>query len=369
MNSGSRSGSAVGIFGWRSLRVTAAHWHDRLMTDNVSDETRAEFSRWIDQSSAHRAAYDAVERTCRVAQTAWAIDPGILALRQEAALRLTRHPRSRWRGPGLAAAALILAFTGGAIALRHWTAPRGWHGPYDFQGLFNSAPTARMNRYSTAIGERLSLTLEDGSHVDVNTDSTLETAFVAKERRVRLRRGQALFEVTKDPSRPFVVEAFGRRFVAVGTAFDVRLDADTVRVTMLEGTVRVEQASDTIQYPPVIATVTAGEQLTIERDRDAATRVSMIDRVDRLTSWRRGQLIFENSRLGDAVAEVNRYSTTQIILADKDLADIRISGAFATGRPAVFVEALAAYFPIDVTRVGDGRLVLRERPEQPKGIE
>jgi transmembrane sensor len=345
------------------VRETAAHWHDRIMAGNLPAETRAEFSRWMDQSLVHRAAYDAVERTCQLAQTAGAIDPSILALRHEAALRITRQPARRLRKPYFAAAAAILVFVAGALALRPWPElSSGWHRPFDLQGMFSSAPMARANRrYNTSIGERLSFTLEDGSQVELNTDSALETAFVANERRVMLTRGQALFEVTKDASRPFVVEAFGRRFVAVGTAFDVRLDVDKVRVTMLEGTVRVERASNAIQHPPVIATVTAGEQITIERNRDEATRIAVVEHTDRLTSWRRGQLIFENSRLGDAVAEVNRYSATQITLGDKQLADVRISGAFAIGRPAVFIEALTAYFPIDVTRVGDSRLVLSER--------
>jgi transmembrane sensor len=90
----------------------------------------------------------------------------------------------------------------------------------------------------------------------------------------------------------------------------------------------------------------------------------LVGHTDRLTSWRRGQLIFENSRLGDAVAEVNRYSVTQITFADKDLEELRISGAFASGRPAVFIEALAAYFPIEVTRVGGGAFVLNGRTKR-----
>jgi transmembrane sensor len=371
MSNGAGSHGVSGIFGRGDVREIAAHWHDQVMAGNLSEEMRVEFSRWIDRSPSHRAAYDAVERTCRFAQTAGAHDPSILALRHEAALRIARQPAPRWRAPSFAAAAMVVAFISGAIALRQWSElGGGWHSPFDLQSFFSSAPTARVDRrYSTAIGERLSFTLEDGSQVELNTNSTLETAFVANERRVMLTRGQALFEVTKDASRPFVVEAFGRRFVAVGTAFDVRLDADTVRVTMLEGTVRVERASDTVHHSPVIATVTAGEQITILRNHDEAPRIAVVDRMDHLTSWRRGQLVFENSRLGDAVAEANRYSATQIILADKDLADVRISGAFRTGRPAVFIEALVAYFPIDVTRVGDSTLILSKRPERPKGTE
>jgi transmembrane sensor len=79
---------------------------------------------------------------------------------------------------------------------------------------------------------------------------------------------------------------------------------------------------------------------------------------ERSTSWRRGQLVFENTRLADAIAEVNRYSEAKIELADPDLGNLRLSGAFATGRPAVFVEAVTTYFPVRIARSDDRKVVL-----------
>jgi transmembrane sensor len=348
-------------------REQAAYWHDRLQQDPVTDDTRAEFSRWLDASPSNRAAYGAVGRTWRLAQGA-AHDPGILALRHEAALRLTRRPaRLMWIAPWATAAA-ITALIGGTLAITQWS---------ELTALYDHLRSANAPEYVTRVGERLTVTLEDGSQVTLNTDSVLRPAFDEAERRVVLVRGQALFEVAKDRRRPFVVETQNRRFVAVGTAFDVRVDGDKVQVTMLEGTVRVEQkqppkaqaatapspaSATTTRAPPAIATITAGEQLTVD-----ATRLDCVQLADaeRITSWRRGQVIFENSRLADAVAELNRYSTTQIALADRTLEELRISGAFASGRPAVFVEALTTYFPIAVTRVDDSTLLLSPREAPP----
>jgi transmembrane sensor len=212
--------------------------------------------------------------------------------------------------------------------------------------------------YQTAVGERLSVTLEDGSRVTLNTDSVLRPSFDVHERRVVLERGQALFEVAKDTVHPFVVETAQRRFVAVGTAFDVRIDGDRVQVTMLEGTVRVERGG-----PGETATITAGEQLTVLDERQDRIQVAEPDRV---TSWRHGQVVFEDARLADAVAEINRYSPVQIELADGALGDLRISGAFATGRPTVFVEAMTTYFPVDATNVDDDTVLLSPRKAAPK---
>jgi transmembrane sensor len=237
--------------------------------------------------------------------------------------------------------------------------------------------------YETATGERLAFTLNDGSQVTLDTQSELKVSFSPAERSVRLMRGQAFFEVAKDPQRPFIVEARNRRFVAVGTAFDVRVDGDQVRVIMVEGTVRVEGRAPEVaatnapgaptQPPtsgiagraanrdvlrsesPAVTTITAGEQFITDAEREDHVRAAD---PERSMSWRRGQLVFDNTRLADAVAEVNRYSEAKIELADPDLGNLRLSGAFATGRPTVFVEAVTTYFPVRVTRSDDRAIVL-----------
>jgi transmembrane sensor len=180
-----------------------------------------------------------------------------------------------------------------------------------------------------------------------------------------------------------------RQFVAVGTAFDVRVDGDQVKVTMVEGTVRVEAVGDRPFSPqvndsvirnaaspvaqnsavrealrvasagaPAIATITAGEQLICDARQKDHVRVADADRD---TSWRRGQVIFENARLADAVAELNRYSEVKIELRDASLADLKLSGAFATGGTSVFVEAVTSYFPVKVGEDNDKRVVLEKR--------
>jgi transmembrane sensor len=346
-----------------TLEEAAARWHERLQHEPVPERLRVAFSRWMDRAPEHRAAYEAVDRVWRFAKS-MAHDPRILELRHETALRLTRKASQQPRWMGWAAAATILVVLGGALLYTQRAR------------LLHGSDGSRMaGVYETAVGERLSVTLEDGSRVTLNTDSVLRPAFDAHERRVVLERGQALFEVAKDTVHPFVVETAQRRFVAVGTAFDVRIDGERVQVTMLEGTVRVERSgsvetaslfmADASNAMPVraapqavVATITAGEQLTVLDERQDRIQVAEPDRV---TSWRRGQVIFEDSRLADAVAEINRYSSVKIELAKGTLGDLRISGAFATGRPTVFVEAMTAYFPVDATNVDDDTVLLSPR--------
>ena len=95
--------------------------------------------------------------------------------------------------------------------------------------------------FRTAIGAITAVPMSDGSKVTLNTDSQIHIAVTGHERRINLGRGEAFFEVAKDPNRPFVVVAGHCRVVAVGTQFSVWREADEVRVVVTEGRVRVER--------------------------------------------------------------------------------------------------------------------------------
>jgi transmembrane sensor len=343
----------------------AAQWLDET-SQPASTDKHAALARWLDESPKHRQAYERVKQTWQLAQQS-AHDSQMLALRHETALRITRRSARTTAHRGWLAAALACLIVGAAVFV-------GLSPQFSSQtnALLASVGITRDGSYVTGVGERLVINLKDGSQVTLNTDSSVEVAFSAGERGVRLLRGQALFEVAKDPARPFVVTANDRRLVAVGTAFDVRLDGARMQITMVEGTVRVEravrartnresnEATPNITSAPLrIATISAGEQLTV--DDLQLDRIRSAD-PERATSWQRGQLLFDNTRLADAIAEMNRYSERQLQLRDTALADLRISGAFSTSRPAVFVEAITMYFPIDVDYADEQKLTLIGRP-------
>jgi len=329
-----------------SLRETAALWHERAGQENASAETRNGLQAWLGKSAEHVAAYRSIERSWSQLKNA-ASAPQIIQLRHESAMRLTRQTAAtlrplRWT----LAAALILLSLGAALWILH---PNGF-GLSSLAWRKSETQSPIVRTYATKTGDRLTIALEDGSQVTLNTETQLEVAFSKSSRTVRLSRGEALFEVAKDRTRSFVVQTQNRRFVAVGTAFDVHIQTDQVKVTMLEGTVHAESMEP---GSLILATVTAGEQLiTSSRAQQSVRRVD----AERETSWRRGQLIFDNTPLGEAVDELNRYSSTHIVLVDSKLAGLRLSGTFATGGTSTFVEALTAYFPIQIEHA-DARMV------------
>src|SRR5262249_53716895 len=138
-----------------------------------------------------------------------------------------------------------------------------------------------------------------------------------------LQRGEVFFEVSKDPSRPFVVYADGRRVIAVGTKFSVMRMQDDLRVVVTEGKVRV--ADGTRDNVESAVELTAGD---IARISDAGTLVREISilEAEQALSWRSGFVMFRATALAEAVAEFNRYNQRQLVLADPELAGFRIGG-------------------------------------------
>ena len=208
------------------------------------------------------------------------------------------------------------------------------------------------------------ITLPDGSELSLNTDSAVEVRFDHAERRLVLLRGQALFEVAKGQSRPFVVHAGGKRIVATGTAFDVRLDHSILELTMVEGQVLVHPLAGNASRGDRKLTpglpLHAGERLVARAGRPVA--ISDVD-IGRATSWMQGKLVFLDTTLEDAIAETNRYSTTKVVLADPRLAGLKVSGVFRTGQPEQFARAVAEIHPVAVRASPDGTIFVDPRKD------
>jgi transmembrane sensor len=211
--------------------------------------------------------------------------------------------------------------------------------------------------YRTAIGGIAAISMNDGSTVTLNTNSDIRVALNETERRVDLERGEAFFEVAKDPNRPFVVRIGDQRVIAVGTKFSVRREPNDVRVIVTEGRVRVEHSEP--HQPADAALISAGGVAVAGAAGVLVQDKSLSDAEERL-SWRQGIVVFRETLLSDAVAEFNRYNTRQIYIEDPALGSMRIGGHFRTRNAEGFVRLLAEAFPIRVED-NESRIVLRHR--------
>lgn len=330
------------------LLEQAAYWHARLSEPSVSDSLRTEFEFWRRANPANSAAYERI-RTAGAAMREMAGSSAMLALRHETLTRIViarrREPTRRAIAAGLA---VVLGATG-ALLFDNLSSTRE-HSPT----LAAAAPTTRT--YQTAVGERLTITLADGSVAALNTSTRLRVVYSASERRLVLDRGQALFEVARNSARPFTVVAGDRIVTAHGTAFEVRVDQARIAVALIEGQVTVGRNGASAAAP-----VTRMQPNDILVATGGTTRVTKSEDAKRLVSWRDGLVVFDNERLADAVHEVNRYVTTPILLGDERLAELRISGVFRTGETSAFVEALELGFSIRVVHDNQGRTTLTSR--------
>jgi transmembrane sensor len=321
----------------------AATWLARQRTGPWSEADAAEFAAWLKAHPAHTAAWTSYERLWGRLDTV-RDDPNILAIREQARQRAAHRQAWRWTwrfGAGFAASVLV---AGGV-----W-----WHLRDPMTSAARIAPLAQtsgsgpilVRDASTEIGERSVLVLVDGSKITLNTASAVHADYTGRERRITLVRGEAFFNVAKDSSRSFVVSAGSRQVIAVGTAFDVRLQDDRVKVTLVEGKVRILRvtASAAVAAAPIqpVSPVMLEAGSALVAVDGAADRIERLD-ADRATSWRSGKLVFDGERLVDVIIEMNRYSRERLEIADPALQERRVSGVFEPTGGATFAKALEAY--------------------------
>jgi transmembrane sensor len=220
--------------------------------------------------------------------------------------------------------------------------------------------------YVTGVGEQRLVPLDDGTRIALNSDSEVKIEYTRATRGVRLVRGEAFFEVAHNAERPFVVVAGDQQVTAVGTAFEVRYESDHIDVTLVEGKISVTPTTKHAEEPPqnlknstggVVAktsaggyVMTPGERLTIARG--APTRVDE-PRMDAITAWRRGEVMLDDTPLTDAVAEMNRYNKSALIIDESRIAGLRVSGIYHAGDSEGFAQTVANLYGLHVRETGD----------------
>ena len=330
----------------------------RFADDPARAYDDAGFRQWHDAAPDYRTAFAELEQFDAF-MAASADSPQLSALRAEALDTLDATRKRRGRVRALAASLLVLVACGGGAAL---VAPNF---------MPDRAGEVVAERYATGAHEQSTITLLDGSQVTLDVSSEIRVSFTQNERRIFLDSGHAYFSVAKDRQVPFVVQARDRDITALGTTFDVWDGTDQLRVVLIEG--RVEVAPATRQN---VITMAPGDVLV---QRGGRTMLDNIDNPASFASWRKGLLIFDDSRLADAVAEINRYTHRPIRLSDEELGELRISGAFHIRKANTFSEAMQEYFDLDDVSPAIEEVVLsrakgrrdrpasRPGPQQPEG--
>jgi transmembrane sensor len=200
--------------------------------------------------------------------------------------------------------------------------------------------------------------LRDGTRIELNTDTRIEVSYDEGARRVRLIRGEAWFDVAKHPTWPFLVSVDGREIRALGTSFIVRHDdIEELSVTLVEGQISVAAigpSDETRSQNPAI--LSPGQRFLVSQNRPPA-----VDRPElaRITAWVHGRVEFDETPLGEAAEEMNRYSKHHITVADPDIGRLGIGGVFHAGDSDEFVRVVTAAFGLQTVRRGDDIVISR----------
>jgi transmembrane sensor len=380
-----------------TLEQKAGAWLIRLDSDTpLTPEEQHELRAWYARSPAHREELKSLAAF-------W----GKMNLLTELAVPLGTHEaRHKRRGARNNLWARVWSLGGAAslAAVATFVALGVW--------LVRDPLVNTNGIYSTAVGQQQTVTLADGSVVQLNTNTRLQVTYGGDYRDVRLLQGEAYFTVAKNPERPFRVHAGKGRVQAVGTAFSVYLKPKGIDVVVTEGRVALARllerdraapiGADPAPEPPSPTTAavennpdeplltarelgvldagqgasiqlvdadsnadtipdknkSAGEALTPPDRQSRQNIVRPIDakKFSQQLAWRNGLLIFAGEPLEQVVHEISRYTTLTIEITDPEVKAIKIGGQFRVGDTQAMLASLQTNFRLRVKRVGENRL-------------
>ncbi len=327
-----------------SIREHAAEWFLRLHAHDLNVAERFAYLQWLKSSPIH------IGETLQMFILYSVLYPmkkqlfftneddvtNVIEMQSRDVAAAPTRTRTSWHVRSLAAVvALGLVLVAGTMATRTWLA----------------------STIETQASEWRSLTLIDGSFVSVGPRTELRDRFGERQRLLSLARGEALFQVAKDPSRPFIVEAGLAVVRATGTRFAVARDERNVVVTVEEGRVLVTDGGGRAGA----VALTAAEQVTIS---GAWPPVVEHVNIARELAWSNRHLEFEDDTIAAAAEEFNRRNRVQIVV-DPSLGSRQVRGRFQADDPASFADSIAAGVKGVVTRPAPEVIRLQPQDDAP----
>lgn len=332
----------------------AVSWFLRIQ-EGLSQSDFRGWRNWLDESDAHGQAFDSVTAFWRDAEELqdlpWPDDGELVADDYDGDVPLPLGDSSMNDAPATAnrraflAAAAVTALIGGA--------------------LYYQAAEIEPMSFETAIAEHKYVELDDGSVITLGGDSQVLVEYDERERSIKLPRGEAYFKVARDASRPFVVTAGNRIVRALGTEFSINVGVRDIRVSVIEGRVRVAGLVPDGGGNPVgqasksVSDLEKGDVLDFNR----AGSIAIVHEVDPVltTSWVNGRLAYVGATLETVIADLNRYSRTELIIGDAEAGEMIFTGTIFSDDIDNWLQGLERAFPLRVVRVeGYGVLLVRD---------
>lgn len=219
---------------------------------------------------------------------------------------------------------------------------------------------------TTGASEWHHTTLTDGTALHVDARSSVKVEYTDEARIVHVDQGSAVFDVAKDPERPFIARTYLIDAAAVGTRFGVSIDSG-VTTTVAEGIVRITTRGQHGRGPGIM--LKAGEELRVPDGRPSESTRNQVN-AERKLEWATGWLVFEGATIGEFVKELNRRNAVQIEIEQPEIAARPMRGfhRFRVDSSAAVARYLAQTNDLALMEDRSG-LVLRLRSKGTKGTE
>jgi transmembrane sensor len=321
-----------------AISQRASGFLERRRFGGWSDKDQAELDAWFAESTLHVVAYLRLEGAVARAEHLVAFSPREFGQRPPGG---NGKVMQGWIVFPLLAAASIALFAALGIP------------------FVNSLMQPPDRTYSTDVGGRTLLSFADQTQIELDTDTVLHFRMTGEERTVWLEKGQAWFHVSHNAANPFTVVVGRHRVTDLGTEFLVRRGSDEVEVALLNG--RATLSTEGAQT----ATLTPGDEATATPVSMSVTRKTPQELADAL-AWRRGALVFRNTRLADVVREFNRYNTTKLVIADPSIAGVKIYAEIKTNHFDDLLGLVQTVLNLRVDREGNEILISRGQREETK---
>lgn len=342
------------------IRSQACSWIAQLETGDLTNEDLAAFKEWTSRSPVHR---EEIKRMAALSNEVNIIAemaaPLQDAINQRKSMKSSPRAFVFPRKMALTSAFLMVLVFSSVLMM-------------NIGLLTKSAPLLII----TEVGSHREMLLEDGSTIQINTDSQVEIDFNEQRRKVRILKGEAFFQVAHNKNRPFIVYAGEKAVKAIGTAFLVRHLPDQFEVTVTEGRVELSQTATLVsshrnktasqemfqaatQQSEVTIYIDAGESI---RSAESATlKVALLEKseistseINRKLSWQNGLFDFSDTPLREVIDDLSRYTQLKIKISDPELEQLKFGGLFRTDDIESLFDALESAYQIKVEYQANG---------------
>lgn len=309
-----------------SVKYAAAKWHLKLIDDSADDSVRSEFEAWLLADPLHTKAYKLVQDTMgdfdsvdKLIKLDSAVSQKKLFDKSQRQKKITKY------GSAFVVSFLMLGLS--------------WLVHQQYQ-LWQAKPTMQLVQ-SSSTAQILTRILDDGTNITLNADTQLEVTYYRHARHIHLTRGEAIFDVARDPSRPFVVETQHSKVTVLGTRFVVNKLTNLVRVSVDHGRVQVEsghaQASPIVLQDGQVAEVKNNQwpHLVDKRAEDAFT-------------FKDGAVNFDRADMQEVAETLSRYVKPSVVADIDQESSLRVSALFKTNEAYRFIQTLPEFVPVEI---------------------